>query len=74
MFLMIYQPDEPFALSVSDETDKSSEDPDVVLQTLKKFFESLSSVFFLPVLPLRGLLCQRSHPPKELLPKTAQGS
>ena len=31
---MIYQPDEPFALSVSDETDKSSEDPDVVLQTL----------------------------------------
>ena len=43
---MIYQPDEPFALSVSDETDKSSEDPDVVLQTLKKFLESLSSVFF----------------------------
>ena len=44
---MIYQPDQPFALSVSDETDKSSEDPDVVLQTLKKFLQSLSSVFFL---------------------------
>ena len=28
------EPDEPFALSISDQTDKSSEDPDVVLQTL----------------------------------------
>ena len=30
------EPDEAFTLSISDKTDKSSEDPDVVLQTLDR--------------------------------------
>ena len=34
--VMDKEPDEPFALSISDQTDKSSEDSDVVLQTLGK--------------------------------------
>ena len=57
---MIYQPDQPFALSVSDKSDKSSEDPDVVLQTLKKFFESLSSVFFFSFTSPRSSLSEKS--------------
>ena len=57
---MIYQPDQPFALSVSDKSDKSSEDPDVVLQTLKKFLESLSSVFFSSFTSPRSSLSEKS--------------
>ena len=72
------KPDKTFPLRISDQADKTSEDPDVVLQTLEKNVlfgfccDSKDSFQFFS--PLPNLLCQRNRQPVELLQGIAKES